>query len=315
MPKPKDTSRASCAARAKPSAENIIFSRGWVGRRDLVWVLGEDEPSVGNQTKVMQLKARKWVHRIVPWGAVSVTASVSPHVDVIAVGADGQVLRGQPSGFSDEHVDPSTKGPEGLGNIRDARFIANSGKVVAVGMSRQVYVRQSSNSWIHLDAEIIAKPRAMVGLNSVDGFSMSDLYAVGLKGEIWHYDGNHWTQIESPTNVALLRVRCVAPKVVCACGAGGTILLGRGDQFRVAEHDTTSENLYGLESFGGKLYTASLKSLYVLEGDKLQPVDMQLGVGFTCGDLHTNDGVMWSFGARHLAYTGDGSSWTQAFYP
>ena len=97
-------------------------------------------------------------------------------------------------------------------------------------------------------------------------------------------------------------------------GAGGTLLRGSADGFEVIAQGSTSANLYGLEWFEGKLYVAALTALYVLEDDALQTVDAGLGDGVTFGDLHTNDGVMWSVGARHILTTEDGSSWTQLFY-
>ncbi len=262
---------------------------------------------------MLQYKGGNWVHRNVGWGAVAVTAVTKPNVEVIAVGAEGAILRGVPTGFSEEHIDPSKSGPEFNGQIRDARFIGS--KVVAVGMSRQAYRREQAGQWVHIDQGMAAKPSDMVGLNGVDGFGPNDLYAVGLKGEIWCYDGKGWYQQESPTNVALHRVRCVAAKkVVYACGAAGTVLRGTVDGFEAIAQEGTSDNLYGLEWFEGKLYLAGLKALYVLDEDALEPVDVGLGGGVTFGDLHVNDGVMWSVGARHLLYTEDGTTWTQVFY-
>lgn len=300
--------------KAKPSAPNLLFSRAWIGRRDLVWVLAQDDPPSGDTSRFLQYKAGKWTHLVFRWGGVALTATVKPSLDLIIVGADGQVLHGMPTGYSDEHLDRSKSGPEFNGQIRDARFIGP--RVIAVGMSRQVYRREQTGQWAHIDQGVVAKPRDMVGFNAVDGFGPNDVYAVGLKGEIWHYDGKNWRQEESPTNIALQRVRCFSGKKggIYACGAGGTLLRGSPDGFEVIAQGSTSDNLYGLEWFEGKLYVAGLTALYVLENDALQPVDVGLGDGVTFGDLHANDGVMWSVGARHILTTEDGSSWTQLFY-
>jgi hypothetical protein len=298
----------------KRSAPDLLFSRVWVGRRDLAWVLAQDDPPKGNRSRFLRYKAGAWGHRYFGWGGVALSATLTPSMDLIVVGADGPVLHGMPAGFSDEQIDPSASGPEFNGQIRDARFIGP--KVVAVGMSRQVYRREQKGQWAHIDQGVLAKPRDMVGFNSVDGFAPNDIYAVGLKGEIWHYDGKNWRQEESPTNVALHRVRCVSGKkgAVYACGAGGMLLRGSPDGFQVIAQGSATDNFYGLEWFEGKLYVAGLTALYVLEDDALQPVDVGLGEGVTFGDLHANDGVMWSVGARHILTTEDGGKWTQLFY-
>jgi photosystem II stability/assembly factor-like uncharacterized protein len=177
------------------------------------------------------------------------TAAVSPGVEVIMLGPNGDVVRGQPTGFTNEHVDRSKSGPEFNGPMRDARFIGD--KVVAVGMSRQVYRREQPGKWVHIDQGVLAKPRDMVGFEAVDGFAQDDIYAAGLKGEIWHYDGKNWRQEKSPTDWAISRLRCVAPDMIYACGAGGALIRGQKGRFDLIQQKTTKDNLYGLEWFKG----------------------------------------------------------------
>jgi hypothetical protein len=121
--------------------------------------------------------------------------------------------------------------------------------------------------------------------------------------------------MESPTNVALQRVRCVDGHTVYACGAAGVLLRHEEDKVQIVAPSSTEENLYGLEWFRGELYVAGLKSLFILKGDDLVPVNVKFGKGVTFGDLHAADGALWSFGARHLLRTDDGVRWTQVFYP
>ena len=304
--------KAKAPKTAKPSAPDLLFSRVWVGQRDLVWVLAQDEG--GHTSRFLQYKAGKWKHLAFRWSGIALTATVEPRKDLIVVGAAGQALHGTPTGFADEHLDPSKSGPEFNGVIRDARFIGPN--VIAVGMSRQAYRREQTGRWVHIDRGVLATPRDMVGFNAVDGFAPEDLYAVGLKGEIWHHDGQNWRQEKSQTQVALHRVRCFPGENggVYACGAGGALLRRGADGFEVLARGSTSDNLYGLEWFEGKLYVAGLTALYVLEGDALRPVDVRLGEGATFGDLHTGDGVMWSVGARHILFTENAADWARLFY-
>jgi hypothetical protein len=293
----------------EPSGEGVIFSRGWVGKRDLVWVLAHDDPDSGMRTRVMQYKSGRWVSRIVGWGAVALTARVEPEVEVIAVGAEGDVLVGGRAGFADERVGAGKDGPEIKGQIRDARFIG--AEVFAVGMSRQVYRRGGRNRWARADVGVLASPRDQVGFNGVDGLTPDDAYAVGMKGEIFHFDGNLWQQVPSPTNVALHRVRCLPGGEVYACGAAGTLLRGSASGFAPIATEDTTANLYGLEWFSGRLYAASSRAVFVLDEGELKEVDVAGTDAATFGDLHAADGVLWSFGPRHLFFTEDGSSWTQ----
>src|SRR5947207_280090 len=67
-----------------------------------------------------------------------------------------------------------------------------------------------------------------ISLESMDGRSHQDIYAVGLGGEIWHFDGRHWDQIDSPTNEHLFEVSCVSPDLTYAVGNGGVVVRGNG---------------------------------------------------------------------------------------
>ena len=153
------------------------------------------------------------------------------------------------------------------------------------------------------------KGRSVVsGFNSIDGLGEDDIYAVGYGGEIWRRVNNTWRQLESPTNVILHRVRVVKKKLAYASGQKGVLLRGVGDSWQEIRHDSTQDNLWGLEWFKGTLYMASEDTLYRLnDDDDLDVVDMQ-GID-TCGHLHANDGVMWSFGTKNIAWSEDAVNW------
>ncbi|NHZ42693.1 hypothetical protein [Massilia aquatica] len=65
------------------------------------------------------------------------------------------------------------------------------------------------------------------GFQDIDGFSPEDIYAVGGKGDVWHVDGQQWTQLPFPSEMNLSSV-CCAPDGVVYIGAGsGTVFKGR----------------------------------------------------------------------------------------
>lgn len=300
------------AKAAKPSLPGWLFSRGMALQKDLIAVLAED-PKVtrkgGDHSVLYIRKQGKWGHHVVEWGAVAITGVLKPSLEVIVVGVDGDVLRGVQGAFSPEQVDDSPEGPAEVGHLRDARFIGK--KVFAVGMARQAYRREAPGKWTRIDSGLRSAAGEIAGLEGVDGFSENDVYAVGLDGEIWHFDGKKWESLDSPTNVALNRVRCVPPDRVFACGAAGTLLQGKKKVFEVVEQDEMTDNLYGLEWFEGTLYIASNQELYALRKDDVETVSHGLGDGFTFGDLHADEDLLWSTGAKHLASTQDGKKWIQ----
>jgi hypothetical protein len=63
-------------------------------------------------------------------------------------------------------------------------------------------------------------------LTSVSGTRADDVWAVGARGAIVHFDGSRWTSITSPTNKALRAVFAASADDVWAVGAGGTVVHG-----------------------------------------------------------------------------------------
>lgn len=290
-------------APAPYSHPTFIFGHCSIGSAERVWFVAED----GDVSRMVQLNAGKWVQKSVPWTAVAVCGRISPMREVFLIGERGQVVRGTESGFLDEQIDPATQRPQKLGVLRDARLIA--GVPHAVGMMRQVY-RRGTQTWQSISDDILAKQAPVCGFNSIDGTSSDDLLTVGLEGEVWRFDGSTWTRIESPTNVALNRVRFADRQQAFACGQAGVLLeIGRGT-VRAAADPLKGQNLYGLACFGGKVYAASMKAVFVLDGGTLEPVDLGLGDDLTAGYLETDGETLWSVGAHHLARTTDGEHWT-----
>ena len=255
---------------------------------------------------------RKWYSFDLSWHATRICVLHKPELQVIAVGPDGIVAVGSTAGVTEEEIDNSDDGPKRRGDIRDLRIIGKHAYVA--GMSRQVYRREGPNIWTRQDAGVVQPLGTfeVAGINSIDGLSEMDIYAVGFGGEIWRFVRNKWRQIDSPTNLVLHRVRVIANtnNLVFACGQEGTLLRGHGDTWEHVEHDTTSEDLWGMEWFNDELYVACDEGLFVLsDTDTLEKIDMSLGAEWTCRHLHANDGVMWSFGPKHICWTEDAKKW------
>lgn len=214
------------------------------------------------------------------------------------------------AGDVEEEIDPSDEGPKRRGHIRDLRVIGEYAYVS--GMSRQVYRREGPGVWSRQDSGTVL-PRGAIelaGFNAIDGLSEDDIYAVGFGGEIWRrYQGN-WRRLESPTDVVLHRIRVIAPDLVYISGQGGVLLRGFGDSWEVIPHEATEADLWGMEWYRERLYVACDDGMFVLSpDDDLQQIDLGLGEPWTCRHLHANDGVMWSFGPKHLAWTEDAVTW------
>jgi hypothetical protein len=252
-----------------------------------------------------------WYADAVPWLGCSETVCHVPVERYLALGTDGSVSgAGGGTKVSESiancGVDPRKRGP-----LREIRGIAK-GRAYAVGTCRQAYVRDGEDEWRCIDesAQIGDTPITDTSFESIDGFSEQEIYTVGWEGEIWKYDGSVFSKQKSPTELALYKIRCAPDGFVYACGQLGTLLRGRHDQWEIINHESTREDLWGMEFFDGQLYVSSTHLVYLLENGKLNPVDFGDDLPRTCYHLSAADGIMWSVGAKDVMEF-DGSDWVR----
>lgn len=253
---------------------------------------------------------QKWVHWPITTAVGSLCVVDKPETMVFAMGIDGivHVIKAPPNAI--EVVDDSDNGPSKLVHLKCIRLIGNH--VYVAGMARRVYRRETAGTWTAIDAGVFV-PRAErdrgVGFNAIDGVSEQAIYAVGYDGEIWRYDGRRWYQEPSLTNVALTCVRCIGSDTVYAAGLAGVVLRSVNGTWETLNHDATQDDFWGMTVFEGRLYLAAYEGLFVVDGNDLLSVDMNLPERASTAYLDAKDGVMWSVGQKDLAYTDDGTIW------
>jgi hypothetical protein len=89
-------------------------------------------------------------------------------------------------------------------------------------------------------------------LNAVWGSSSSDVFAVGAKGTILHFDGSKWSTMSSGTSVALSAVFGTGASEVYAAGASGTVLKYDGSAWK-SVGPSTSTDFYGVYADAGEI--------------------------------------------------------------
>jgi hypothetical protein len=157
------------------------------------------------------------------------------------------------------------------------------------------------------DAWTAMESGTTAALLGVWGTSPGDVYAVGARGTILHYDGATWSALESGTEKALLAVGGSPASDTFAVGDGGTIL-------RIAGRDVTpmasptARALYGIWAF------SSTDAFAVGEGGTILRYD-----GEWSATTVSAPGVLadvWGTSPTHVYVTGrqvvyhfDGTSW------
>lgn len=252
-----------------------------------------------------------WVQHLVDESLCGVVALGSKPTNVLNVGVGGHVVVARiPGGEAEEDVDTSARGPSYSKVLRCVKLV--EGVPHVAGMARQVYRRGAGGAWSAMDSGVHQRrvPRQKAtGFLDLDGSGLADIYAVGYKGEIWSFDGDSWTQHASPTNVALTQVLAASSGDVVAAGLAGTVIRGRGDRWRPVAEGQVEEDFWGLAEFRGRIYLASKRGLYRLDGDALTQVELGLGDEVTTSALHAADGILMSVGEKDIVRTHDGVRW------
>jgi hypothetical protein len=241
--------------------------------------------------------------------------------EVALLSSDGFVLRLLTTGTKREEIDSSDDGPSSLVQMRQMRRWPDA--EVAVGMARRVYsLRKGEQKWTPIDGECFvprARRKAAVGFNGFDGWSSSDLVAVGYKGEIWLRRESTWTQLDSPTNVTLMSVAC-APntEIFAAVGLAGVVVIGRANALTVLDREHPWGDLWSVVHFNDSFYFAGDQGVFRLSGPNYRSVEivkLSSRGKPTAGYLSHGGGVLWSAGDRDMFVTSDAVTWKRVVNP
>lgn len=233
------------------------------------------------------------------------------------VGQNGAVETTTAAKAWDEVIDASDDGPSALRAINGACVVG--GHVYAVGMRRQVYRRPlAAKKWTRFDSGCFSDPAAsteIVGFNAIHGLDEAELFAVGLRGEIWCCEAGRWRAIDSPTNTSLYTVRSLPGGEVLIGGGLGVLLRGSAKGFVSIDHEATDAPITGIARFAGRTFVADENgSLFDLVGDKLVPVTEVPPPDEGGGQLDANDSAL-IFVRNDAIYVFDGKTWQDSTPP
>jgi hypothetical protein len=216
------------------------------------------------------------------WGCddfedIRATAMVfrSPHTFVI--GDRGEVLtRIGDDDFTDRLPDSGVDGPRHLGRPKKIRMIA--GRPYVCGFAGQFYTiagKLESRKWVHMD-DGLAEPEGKLGsidLTDLDGTAANDIYTVGIKGLLAHWDGARWTRIKLLTNSNLFGIRCITKSHVVAVGNKGVFIEFDGKDWRVEQVPGAEKlDFFDVQHFQNQIFVCAGTEMFVRKGDKWQRV-------------------------------------------
>jgi hypothetical protein len=200
------------------------------------------------------------------------------------------------------------------GYLNQIRLIGD--KLYICGYAGQVY-RHGRSGWQHIDGGLLESPesKSHIDLASIDGTSEGDVYAVGNKGTVAHFDGTSWTMLDPHTALYLTWVRCTPSGDVYICGFKGTLLRYSKGKWDMLTSPSIKDDFWCVELFQNKIYVSSLTQVFVLNGNQLERSDAAKATPEPdCFRLDAIDGVLWSFGERYVSFF-TGKKWTYIEHP
>ncbi len=177
-----------------------------------------------------------------------------------------------------------------------------------VGVMGRILRSENGRSWERLThAETVNKNL----LEGAAAYAPDEVYAVGAEGAIVLLRPTKAERIDSPTNLVLSGI-CRGPDdLLYTCGQQGVILRGRGHEWTVIEHGVTTEDLWDICTFQGRIFLTSTHFLYELKGNTLDTVNFEHDIPHTfCKLALAGDDTLLSVGQRD-AFLFDGRKWTR----
>jgi hypothetical protein len=140
-----------------------------------------------------------------------------------------------------------------------------------------------------------------LGFSDLDGFNLNDMYAVGGRGDVMHFDGNTWEKIAFPSNQYLTNVCCAGDGWVYISGQGGAIFKGKKNSWKqiIESHSTLDHR--DLVWYRDRLYCTNDYGFWQIKDDQLSQVDVPAEITICCGHLSVADDVMLLGGIYGIA--------------
>jgi len=228
---------------------------------------------------------------------------------------EGQVYAAGSGSHDSEYLLPDA-GPGNIVSIRRLKRI--NGWAYAVSMFRKVFKRVEVGRWQRLSEGLERQPHETNGLdlgfNDIDGLGDDNLYAVGGKGDVFHYSGQRWTRCDFPSNRQLYTVTVVPDGTAYITDGGCGLWAGQHDTWTLLDKGKASIEYNDSVWFNGQLWLCSDYQLHVWDGQqRRRPVWKGQQIVHS-GHMDALDGVLVIAGPGTV-HAFDGSDWHELVWP
>jgi hypothetical protein len=196
-----------------------------------------------------------------------------------------------------------------------------NGRIYAVCLARLLLERRGPRQWVEFPG--LERPKELLdkgtyplafGFTDLDAFGESDVYAVGGRGDVWHYDGKLWKRCDFPSNESLETVCCGGDGNVYISGNMGSLWVGRGDTWKKLADGNYNVSFNDTVWFAGRLWCANDYGLFDLGNKGFEPAQVPNDTQLTARRLDVSpDGTRLLSAGNHGASVFDGKEWQLLF--
>ena len=224
-------------------------------------------------------------------------------------GADVYSMGSGTKGFEKDIPSFEDGGPF-RGGVSKGRVI--DGWFYVCGGNNSVGKRTARGEW-HAFTPTIPNPGKQAwldnGFDDIDGFSESDIYCAGGKGQVYHFNGKDWSSLAFPTNTQLQSLCCAGDGNVYVSGEHGVVFKGRGEQWKNIHKAKPAGMVLGFKDmvwYEDRVWCTSDYGLWTIHNDKLTQADVPDFVRMCSGNLSVADGVLLLAGYGGAAFRENG---------
>jgi hypothetical protein len=291
---------------SSPAAEGWLLRTGFAVRAGVGYLLACDPKTEENSphAKILVIQDGKKFESWVKFNAHSICRIESPEPGVIVLDGEGfYALFGKQVHAGNIFNESLSSPPQPrYGSFRSVASIG--GKAYAVGTRGMVYRFDGKAAWTRIDDGVPDSFDAQ----AIAGFAEDDIYAVGFRGALMHYNGRTWTERSLPTNMNLSAVLCAGDGNVYVAGHRGELIRGRDDTWHSVGSEAVTEDIWGLAWFGESLYASTFRQVLRQVGSQLEIVDFGSDRPRACYHLSAGKDVLWSIGETDVM-SFDGKAW------
>jgi hypothetical protein len=296
--------------RYKPKKPTVYFTNGCVIHKDFVAVSCGSLADPEAATSVITFyDGKRWGGQKVQDDRIVSFAYSAETNTLYALGKFGAIISVQAAGEFSFDTARGRLVRQDLPGASEGNLssIAASGKIVfACGWSGKLYELYNQNWRVCSTGLPGQDDHDFLDLCCVDG---REVYAVGMKGVIYYFDGQHWYNLDSPTNQHLQAITSVRRDEIYIVGKKGGIYKGNKDGWQFIGDPSVTVDFWGVREFGGKLLmSGGTDALYMHDGTSISKVDMGIEYLVNTHKLDCRDGALWSFGIDDLVKY-EGKSW------